>query len=600
MPDFLPGDAEAAAAYAKLNGQRQRPVDEELTFGQRKILADAGITEDYAAPTVKCPHPDGSHEAEQWWRREWEKAVAWAKVRGDLEAEDTDALPVKLPPFPVHVLPEPMRSLVRTIAANKCVPADLPAMLALSCIGLVAGPRLVIDRGADWRETLTEWTLTILESGERKSPAFEVFQEILREVEQYLASVHADEIGDQVAEIEALIAAKTKPKSDGDEKGDAKARAKQAKQAQDDAAGEVKELAKEIEALQEQPPPRLLVGGSSTTEAIETAMANNNGHIGIMDDEGGAFGAVSGVYSNGVPTGLDSILKGYSGTWIPANERITRQAKSIPRAILGYGLTAQSAPVVGSFRVPQLRDRGFHSRWCFAVPEAVPELLDPPPINYDAVHEFADRLSRLAIALPVINPASNPRRADWPALVLSEIARKLHQEIQSEFIKRKQPDTGDLSFMSDWANKFAGRVLRHAGLLHIAAGYGVETDVSEETMRAAIEIGRWAIPHAAEVYRRAPKLKSGKNREDDALALLARSKVERWITKTRRPFFSTRDVHNTVRRHSWCTSADQVQDALNSLAEDWVVRKVTRVDAVGRQLPGAPYWVPHPDLVYGK
>lgn len=580
MPDFLPGD-------------------EELTFAQRQILANAGITEDYTPPTIKCPHPDGSRDAQQWWRHEWEKAVAWAKVSGQIEAGDTEALPAQLPPFPVHVLPEPMRSLVRTVAANKCVPADLPAMLALSCIGLVAGPRLVIDRGADWRETLTEWTLTILESGERKSPAFEVFQEILRQVEQHLASIHDEDIADQVAEIEGMIAAKTKPKTDGDEKGDAKEKAKQATKAQAEAAAEVKALAKQIEELQEQTGPRLLVGGSSTTEAIETAMANNNGHIGIMDDEGGAFGAVSGVYSNGVPTGLDSILKGYSGTWIPANERITRQAKSIPRAILGYGLTAQSAPVVGSFRVPQLRDRGFHSRWCFAVPEAVPELLDPPHLNYRAVGEFADLLAKLTDALPVINPLA-ARRADWPALVLSEVARKLHQEVQAEFIKRKQPDTGDLGFMSDWANKFAGRVLRHAGLIHIAGGYSVDTPVSEETMRAAIEVGRWAIPHAAEVYRRAPKLRSGRSREDDALALLARSKVERWITKTRRPFFSTRDVHNTVRRHSWCTSADQVQEALNSLAEDWVVRKVTRVDALGRQLPGAPHWVPHPDLVYGK
>lgn len=539
--------------------------------------------EDQQPPTIDCPHPEGSPDARRWWRNQWAAAIR----HGDIEPRPEDATPAKLPPFPIDALPDPMRAVAVTIAENRRVPVDLPALLTISSVATVAGPRITIHRGKDWYEPLIEWTLTVAESGEGKSPAVAVIADILHDVERFVLTQHHQQVEARAGELEAEIAALTKAKTNmsADEA--------------DRVAEHVRLLNDELEAIRAAKPPRLLTGGSSTLEAVERAMADNGGHIAIVDDEGGAFGIITGVYNNGIPTGLDTILKAYGATRVPANERITRAVEAIPRAVLTYGITAQAVTLAGSFRSPSLRERGFHARWCYAVPEPVVgrRPVDPPALNYDAIDDFTDLLRNIA-RNPIID-ATQPRRR-WPTLELSHRARKLHMEMQAELEPRLEADTGDLAFMGDWANKYAGRVLRHAGLLHLAAGHDIDEEVSEQTMRDALTIGEWAMAHAGEVYRRAPKLPNGRRRDGDGVPDIGPVKVRRWIEKNKRIFFTTRDLYNSVRRQSWCGAAEDAQASLQVLEADGLVRKVPRLGSDGRQLPHAPWWVAHPDLVYGR
>ncbi|GAA1550353.1 hypothetical protein GCM10009827_083770 [Dactylosporangium maewongense] len=586
MPDFFP----------------EEPP--ELTSEHRWMLADLGVNGDYEPPTVNCPYPAGSPAAEKWWRHEWQVATAWAIVRGELaKVDESSENTPHLPPFPLDALPPVMRNLAVSIAANKCVPPDLAAVLLLSAVALVAGPRLVISRGKDWTEALAEWSLVILESGNRKSPAFRVIEKILLRLERVLADQHTARVAARVGDLEQQISTLTgKGKADSQAEGTTPTeKAENATRLQKDVAEQVKALAAELKQLNDDPgaPPRLLVGGTTTPEALERALSSNGGQIGVIDDEGGAFNAVAGPYNNGTPTGIETILKSRDGSRVAANERIGRAVQAIPRAVLSYGITCQSHPLMKSFGKMQLREIGFFARWFFSVPVPVTtEDIDPPDLDYGAVRLFGDLLEEILTAHPIIDPTALPDEREWPTIELSPAARKLHQELQVSFAERKQ-DGGDLAFMQDWANKYLGRVLRHAGLLHLAAGYGVNEPVSEQTMRDAIAIGDYAIAHAAEVYRRAPKLARGWNGAEEEAAAIGRLKVENWIRAKGKTHFIARDVYQNTKRQVWCRNSKDVDAVLVELGRDWVLRQVPRTDRAGRSLSGSPWWVPNPDLIFG-
>jgi SAM-dependent methyltransferase len=63
---------------------------------------------------------------------------------------------------------------------------------------------------------------------------------------------------------------------------------------------------------------------------------------------------------------------------------------------------------------------------------------------------------------------------------------------------------GDLALMVDWAGKLEGAVLRIAALLHLAqhvlGGRPWAVAVSAETMRRAVTVGRYLIPHARAAF----------------------------------------------------------------------------------------------------
>ena len=62
--------------------------------------------------------------------------------------------------------------------------------------------------------------------------------------------------------------------------------------------------------------------------------------------------------------------------------------------------------------------------------------------------------------------------------------------------------TNDLADISDWAGKFVGAVLRIAALLHMAQNPSMPmfVDVSGETMKSAVRIGRYFLEHAKAAY----------------------------------------------------------------------------------------------------
>ena len=134
----------------------------------------------------------------------------------ELEAGDVDAIRTKLDalieaaqpeqssendaqtsrtfqPFPVDLLPEPVRSYVSQGAeAIGCDPSYI-ALPVLSMLGGAVGNTHEVKLKHSWREPSIVWSCIVGLSGSAKSPAIEYAMRPLREIQQRLFSEHTQE-----------------------------------------------------------------------------------------------------------------------------------------------------------------------------------------------------------------------------------------------------------------------------------------------------------------------------------------------------------------------------------------------------------------------
>ena len=149
-------------------------------------------------------------------------------------------------------------------------------------------------------------------------------------------------------------------------------------------------------------------------------------------------------------------------------------------------------------------------------------------------------------------------------------------------------DDGRLAELRDWGGKLCGLTARLAAVLHL-----IEVDVAEpwlvpigaDAMRAAIELGRWAVPHAEAVIG----LMAGATGPiDDAAYLL------RWLRDRGVAEFTRRDAGQHGRSR-FDGDPKRLDEALELLADRGWIRPVVEPRAgVGR--PSSPRYAVHPRL----
>lgn len=462
--------------------------------------------------------------------------------------------------FPTASLPPAFRRMVRAVAGNKQVPEELPAMLGLSAAGILAGPRVAISRGHGWVEPLTLYTVTAMESGTGKSPAEKDVTRPLRKIHKRIRAEYTDVLNNKLDQLEAE-------------------RARLALSAKK----EERDVERRIEELKEEPEPRVLFGSDTTVEALASLMATNGGHGGIMDGEGEFFGILSGRYSGQVPN-LGLTLKAYDGDYYEVG-RIGRRQADIERAILGLGLAVQPAVLMEAAKSKAMRERGLLARFLIAVPANILGTRAPEgaPYDHEAMQMWEEALEHIAAM-----PNADPEAGDFPMLLLSEQARKMHVEFKAWMEPRLHPDDGELGDLPGWASKHNGRVLRFAGLLHLLSGQTIADEVDERPMRSAIAIARWAIPHAVTAFG-----------WDGMPGETNQAQCQAMLTAIRRRgmtgWGSLRDYHRAVKNQAWVKQggAVAVLKTLEELVElHWLVL-ATRQDGSGRDVV---MYKPHPSL----
>ncbi len=481
----------------------------------------------------------------------------------NLEWEDPAPLGMTDEPgaFPTDCLPPAFRGMVRAVAGNKQVPEELPAMMGLSAIGTLAQCRVAISRGHGWVEPLNTYTVTAMPSGSGKTPAEKDVTRPLRKIHKRVRSEYNDVLTGKLDELEVE-------------------RSRLALKNSKDAE---KEIDRQIDELKEQPEPRVLFGSDTTVEALASLMAVNGGHAGIMDGEGEFFGILSGRYSGQIPN-LGLALKAYDGDYYEVG-RIGRKQRDMERAVLSLGLAVQPAVLMDAAKSVAMRERGLLARFLIAVPPSLLGTRAPEGTPYD--HE-AMALWEAALEHIAAMPIPDPEGEDFPTLRLSELARKLHVEFKAWLEPRLHPDDGELGDLPGWASKHNGRVLRIAGMLHLVSGLGLEDEVSEQAMRSAIRIGRWAIPHAVAAFGwdAAPgEVSEGNCRA--VIAAIRRRNITGWHTQ--------REYHRAVKNQAWVKQggAVAVLKVLEALVESRWLMTATKTDGTGKDVV---MYRPHPSL----
>jgi hypothetical protein len=453
-------------------------------------------------------------------------------------------------------------------------------MMILSGLSVAAVGRGWVEGAPGWTEPLAFWGVSALPPGSRKSPVVGEIAAPFDRLELEAAETYRTEAQGKEGLLEAAKARHAATvtrlgKLDSLDGGIAR-------------AGLEAELAaaeKEIDELTVAEPRQYLTA-DFTPESLAMELNENGGVIGVLEDEGGVFGNITGRYTNGTPK-LDLILKSYDGKRPFKQSRVGRHRINVPWPTIAIGLAVQPSVLADTTATPMLRERGLMGRFAYCVPadtvgtrtnRGVPEL---PQALREA---WTDTLETIT-ALPLCEPGQ-PRRI----IRLDHDAQEAHLDYRDALEPRLHPETGDLAFMADWASKHAGRVLRVAGLLHLAAGHDPAEPIDFRTMAAAIDIGDWMIEHAARVY--------GGWRAAAGPDMTGPLAILRWIRRTQPTSFTVRDFHAASKGQVW-VNAEAIKDALVVLAEAGWITSVEEHYADGKRQRRDGRFLPHPALIGG-
>jgi replicative DNA helicase len=476
--------------------------------------------------------------------------------------------------FPTDVVPAVFGDMITAVAGNKQVPVDLPALMGLAAAAALAAPRLAIECEPGWTEPLNIYAACALEPGSLKSPATTDVTEEIRRLQKVLRANHADQVENERRDLNRVLASarerKAAAKTDEDKAG---------------LAALIRETEDKIKALDETVTPRILMPADTTVENLTKSMSTNGEHGAILDSEGTFFTILLGRYTGGVPN-LDSVLKAYDGDYIEVG-RINRQQRDMTRAVLTLGLAVQPMILEDAGKSRAVVEQGLLGRFLLAIPESLIGYRKPRGTPYDpqALAAWAACLRRIG-SIDVADPET-PRR-DFPRLFLTDAARDVFFEYKQRLEVALRPD-GELGDLRGWGAKHAGRTLRIAGLLHLIAGEPADVPVGLDTMRSAIQVAEWAVPHAVVVFGMEDE--SPRAEDEQAVALL------HWIQEKRPEVLSLNEINRKCRQ-AWVKKGKKaaIVPVVDRLLETGWLRERATQDKAGRP---AVVYDRHPRLESG-
>jgi replicative DNA helicase len=419
------------------------------------------------------------------------------------------------PSFPAHVLPDWVRDFVEAEAVATQTPPDLAGMLVLAAVaaGVARHVEVVIKDG--WSEPLNVYVAVVLESGTRKSAVFrDVVAPISAEEARRIAAGRDDLI--QAQEKKTLAEKRLTAKRTEAIKGDA-----------NDA--DVIALAEEVAALTVPASPRLLAD-DATAEALERLLADNGGRIAVFTAEGDLFDVMQGRYASSDVMNIGVFLRAHAGDPI-RTDRIGRGRTFVERPSPTLAVAVQPDVIYGLAAKREFRGRGLTPRILFSLPESRVgrREIDPSSMPRAIRSTYEAHISAL-------HGVSTVNDEDRPSIVkMNAKARAVLLDFASE-IEPELPPGGLLGDVTEWGSKLVGATARIAAILHAADHandrHWWKKPIPVGTVRRAIEIARYLIPHA-----RAAFALMGTD-----LAVADAEYILRWISRQSDMAFAVRDL----------------------------------------------------------
>ena len=380
----------------------------------------------------------------------------------------------ELPSFPVDCLPWVMGSYVKAVAAHSQTSEDMAAVIGLGVLAVCLQGKYLVQGTRGYEEPLSLYTVVIAAPGERKSSVMRDMTGCLYDYEKEYNEQLQPEIRKNRQEREAL-----QRRIEG--------LRDQLRRSEDkDAEMELHFREDELEDLPLIQPVRFFADDCSS-EALTSLIANNGGIFSVISTEGGIFDIMAGRYSS--KTNIDVWLKGHCGDSIRV-DRLGREPEYIPHPALSAILTIQPSVLDEIMTNATMTGRGLIARFLYASPPSRigSRIFCAPPIPADIGEAYRNMVFQM-MAIP---------RPEQPSvLTLSEKATEL---ISEHFARHEVFLAGEGQIISDWAAKYIGAVLRIAGLLHACEGPNSSSEINENEMARAIQIGKYFLAHSGYAY----------------------------------------------------------------------------------------------------
>ena len=474
------------------------------------------------------------------YQEEMEAYERLAQTQEAREALNGWGLPVGMvqeTPFPVDCLPGDLAAFVRNAAEALQLHVDMVANFALGALSIPATGSYV-QASDTFREPMQLYMCVIGQPCEGKSRAMKL---LTSPSEEWLAEENQRREPD-IASSRSLY-------------NKARNSLQKLENSKDASDRDIREAAEQVtRSKREIVRPLAAFVKDSTTEAVETALAETGGTAFVVADEGETLKKIMGLNTKDGQSNVGVILNAYSGESV-SSRRINREAVSVPHAHAAILIGTQPEVAMPFLQNETLQGNGLLSRFLFASPPSMigsRRLLDVPPLSEPLKKAYAQKVRAMCHFL--VEPAElhfDINAMNVLAAYYAEIERRISRG-------------GDLAnICNGWGGRCAGKALRIAGLFTLWDG---EKVVTAKNMRAAIEVVRYYTNQALILCG------YGGTLGQETAAFLEKIKTERWTA------FYVKDLKSKMRGKGFYKNAkpkerdDLVRTGLRELVEDGYIR----------------------------
>jgi hypothetical protein len=451
-------------------------------------------------------------------------------------------------------------------------PIELAANFGLAAIAAMVQGKVCVRLESSYFEPLCLWTMTVMESGNRKTAVQREMCRPLATWEQAQTAELSPKIREAVSQrktIEGRIA---------------NLRSAAGKKSADVFDAAMKDIVDLEQTLPEIPRAERLFTGDVTTEHLGTMMAENNERLSIISDEGGIFETMAGRYSNGIQN-LDLYLQGHSAAFVRV-DRGSRPSVSLHAPTLTMGIAPQPIILQGILSKDGFRARGFTARFLYSLP--------PSPIGYRELRTIpippavaASYEAQLHLLARIPWRMDGERRVSH-ILTLDGSAWRLWKSFQRD-VENLMREGQALEHLRDWGGKLPGAAARLAGLLHAADFASCLLDnreIKDDAMGRAITLARFYLQTALVVF----------DVMGAAPGAVAARALWKGIEQARKPTFKARDAWMPLRGR-WPT-VDAIEPGFLTLLDHNYLAEMPNPDAGKRGRPSRMFRV-NPSLTEG-
>lgn len=465
----------------------------------------------------------------------------------------------QLPSFPIGLLPVQIRTYIKEVSESLQVPEDMVASIVLAIISLCIQGKFCINIKPDWTESLNLYVVVVGRPSERKSPTL---KEVTRPIFQYVSEENKRR-KPLIAEYELkkkILNGKLRTIQEALSKKESKS-----KYTLDDAV----DCQKELENLEEVKTLKLIVD-DVTPEALVKAMKDNGERMGIISAEGGVFGMMAGRYN--INTNIDIFLKGYSGEYY-SSIRIGREETELIHPYLTIGLMVQPQVIEDIMDNKDFRGKGLLARFLYTIPNTrVGERVYRTKEVSPSVRKEYEDLCKKLLGIP--DHTGFVERVIKLSPEADKLAEEFYMWIECQL-------TNELEEIEDWAGKLHGNTMRIAGVLHVIKHKlnSVNVPVEEDTMRSAIEIGKYYLEHSKAAFDIMGL--SDPPEVQDAKYIISRLNTYiKNTNNTKKDFISKRDLWQLCKGRF--TAVEEMEPGLHCLKEHGYIAIVKEIQGRGR------------------